>query len=114
ALFRLAFGTVGGGVTHSTVSVPGALCLEAAMTAVLVGTVFWFVARDRIAHLTPFAIPPVIAVLSWVGGAATGASLNPARSFGPAVAFGDLAGLWLYLLAPTAGAVIIALVWPRA
>ena len=114
ALFRLLFGSVAGGTTHVTVPLPAALALEAAMTAALVATVFWFGGRPRIAHLTPYAIPPVIALLSLVGGAATGTSLNPARSFGPAIAFGDLPDLWLYFAAPVLGAVTLALLWGSA
>lgn len=40
----------------------------------------------------------------WVG-PLTGASLNPARSLGPALVAGRLEHLWLYLVAPTLGAV---------
>lgn len=114
ALFRLLFGAVDGGVTHVTVSLPGALAVEASSTAALIATVFWFGGRERLAHLTPFAIPPVIALLSALGAAATGASLNPARSFGPALANGDLSDLWLYFVAPVAGGVALARMWPIA
>jgi aquaporin Z len=43
----------------------------------------------------------------------TGASVNPARSFGPAIFAGGkaLSQLWLFLVAPVAGAIIAALVW---
>ena len=36
----------------------------------------------------------------------TGASVNPARSIGSALVGGDLAGLWIYLVAPIIGAVV--------
>jgi Major intrinsic protein len=38
------------------------------------------------------------------GGPITGASMNPMRSLGPALVSGDLHALWLYILAPVAGA----------
>jgi aquaporin Z len=43
----------------------------------------------------------------------TGTSVNPARSLGPALFSGGkaLAQLWLFIVAPIAGAIIAALVW---
>jgi aquaporin Z len=40
------------------------------------------------------------------GGPVTGGSMNPARSFGPALISGHFASLWIYLIAPVAGAYI--------
>jgi aquaporin Z len=108
ALFRALWGSVassvGGGVTHPTVPVGVALGLEAGMTAALVAIIAVFVSRERLARWTPLAIWPVLAVMIWLAGPLTGTSLNPARSAGSALAFGDLADLWLYVAAPVAGA----------
>ena len=46
--------------------------------------------------------PPAVLV----GGPVSGASMNPARSLGPALASGQLAFPWIYLTAPLMGAVL--------
>jgi glycerol uptake facilitator-like aquaporin len=52
------------------------------------------------------AVGGTIAMASLVGGPASGASLNPARSLGPAVVSAELDGLWIYLTAPFVGGVL--------
>ncbi len=114
-MFRALWGpSLDGAVTHWSVSLPAAIGLEAVMTAALVGTIFAFNAREQLAMWTPLAIVPVITVLVWAGGPATGTSLNPAALGGPALAFGDLRQLWLYFAAPVLGAVAVALLARRA
>ena len=44
-------------------------------------------------------------------GPITGAALNPARWFGPALVSGDWSNAWIYILAPTVGAVLAALAY---
>jgi glycerol uptake facilitator-like aquaporin len=104
---------VGGGVTHPAVPAAAAIALEAAMTALLVAVIVACVSSARLERFTPLVIWPVIALLIWLLSPDTGTSLNPARSAGPAVAFGDLRDLWLYVVAPTAGALAAALPWAR-
>ncbi len=52
------------------------------------------------------AVGAVIALEALFAGPVCGASMNPARSLGPALVSGNLGDLWIYLLAPIAGAVL--------
>jgi len=49
--------------------------------------------------------------LIFVAGPISGGSFNPARSIGPALVSGDFSSLWIYLIAPTFGAVLAAFSW---
>jgi aquaporin NIP len=57
------------------------------------------------------AIGGTIGLDAMFGGPISGASMNPMRSLGPALVSGDLHALWLYLVAPVAGASIGALLY---
>ena len=50
----------------------------------------------------------------WLGSPWTGASLNPARSAGPAIASADVGDLWNYLAGPSAAAVAVGMAWRAA
>jgi aquaporin NIP len=54
------------------------------------------------------AIGATVGLDAMFGGPVTGASLNPARSLGPAIGAGDFTSIWVYLTAPFAGAVLAA------
>ena len=62
----------------------------------------------RRARWTPLAEVPLLTVIIWLGSPWTGASL-PARRKDPALAFGDVRDLWIYLTAPSAAALVIGL-----
>jgi MIP family channel proteins len=57
------------------------------------------------------AIGGTVGLDSMFGGPITGASMNPARSLGPAIAAGDYTAIWVYLLAPLLGAAVAALAY---
>src|SRR5204863_2351831 len=52
------------------------------------------------------AIGGTIGLEAMFGGPISGASMNPMRSLGPAIVSGDLHSIWVYLLAPVAGAAL--------
>jgi len=57
------------------------------------------------------AIGGTVGLDAMFGGPVSGASMNPARSFGPAVVSGDVHALWIYLIAPLIGAGVGALTY---
>ena len=54
----------------------------------------------------PLAVGAYIMAWGTMGGPFEGASMNPARSFGPDLALGNLSTWWIYLIGPVAGAVL--------
>jgi aquaporin NIP len=59
------------------------------------------------------AIGGAVTLGALVGGSVSGGSMNPARSFGPAIVSGDLTGIWIYLTAPVIGAVAGSITYQR-
>ncbi|VXA92898.1 conserved membrane hypothetical protein [Flavobacterium sp. 9AF] len=57
------------------------------------------------------AIGSVVGLEAMFAGPICGASMNPARSLGPAFVADQMSQLWIYLLAPTFGAAIAVFVW---
>jgi aquaporin NIP len=57
------------------------------------------------------AIGAVVGLEAMFAGPICGASMNPARSIAPAIVSGHLEHLWLYIIAPAAGAVLAITVW---
>jgi MIP family channel proteins len=92
---------------------PKALLLEAIMTFALVLVVFGTAIdpRGTFKSIAGFGIGLIVAADILVGGVLTGASMNPARSFGPALLTWTWTDFWVYILGPVAGAVIAAEVY---
>jgi MIP family channel proteins len=57
------------------------------------------------------AIGGTVGLDAMFGGPISGASMNPARSAGPAIVSGDLHALWLYIVAPILGAALAAVIY---
>lgn len=92
-----------------------AFLLEMVLTAVFV-MVILAVTDERFEHpaLAPLAIGLTLAAIHFVAIPATGTSVNPARSIGPALFAGPdaITQLWLFILAPLLGAAIAGIAYP--
>jgi MIP family channel proteins len=64
-----------------------------------------------IGEAAAIAIGGTVGLDAMFGGPISGASMNPARSIGPALVSGELHALWLYIIAPLAGAALGALTY---
>lgn len=106
ALLRATLGDVPLGVTHPAGSDIQALVWEVVLTFFLM-LVIVAVATDTraVGQGAAIAIGGTVALGAVVGGPISGASMNPARSIGPALVSGDLSDLWIYLVAPPIGAI---------
>jgi len=113
-LLRALFGGAArAGVTQPTGGVPQAFTLEIVATFFLVLVILGTADGSRlVGHNAGIAVGGTIALGGLLAGPISGASLNPARSIGPALATLDLNSLWLYIVAPCLGAVIaVGIVW---
>ena len=97
---------------HVGATVPGthgrpvAFVAEVVMGFALLTRILRFVAHPRIARWTPVAAGMLAATLVVLVAPISGTSINPARSFGPALWGHELAVVWIYLLAPPLGALL--------
>jgi aquaporin NIP len=81
--------------------------LELILTALLMFVVLGVSTGAREKGITAgIAIGSVIALEAMFAGPICGASMNPARSLAPAIVSLHLQSIWLYLLAPTMGALV--------
>jgi len=95
------------GATVPSVGVGAALLYEVLLTAILM-FVITAVATDTraVGAAAAIAIGGAVALDALFGGPVTGASMNPARSFGPALASGEWRDFWIYVAGPVAGAAL--------
>lgn len=98
------------GATIPTVSVGTALAIEFWLSFVLMATVLGASADERWGGGgAAIAIGMAVALDVLMGGPLTGASMNPARSLGPALVGGRWDSHWVYWAAPIAGMLAAAL-----
>lgn len=95
------------GATLVSDTVMQSFVLEFAITFLLMLIIIMVATGSKeVATLAGIAIGAAVAVLALVGGPISGASMNPARSLGPALVSGNLEHIWLYVVAPIIGAAL--------
>ena len=100
------------GATVPSVGVGPALLYEFVMTAFLMFVIVAVATDTRaVGPAAAIAIGGTVALDALFGGDVTGASMNPARSFGPALVASEWTDFWIYVLAPAAGALAGAVLY---
>ena len=96
----------------SGVSIGMGLTMEIVVTFALVFVIFaTAIDSGGMGNLAPIAIGLVVLVDHLVAVPITGASMNPARSFGPALVAGQWADHWIYWVGPLIGGAIAGIVY---
>ena len=100
------------GATVPSVGAGSALVYEAVLTAVLMFVIIAVATDTRaVGAAAAIAIGGTVGLDAIFGGPVTGASMNPARSFGPARAAGEWQDFWIYIAGPVIGAALGALAY---
>ncbi|MGO9320778.1 MAG: MIP/aquaporin family protein [Solirubrobacteraceae bacterium] len=114
ALACLFLDAVFGDVQHLGATLPGAgyadwqaLLMEVVLTASLVSVILGTASTaQNVGRVAALGVGGYIALAGLWSAPVSGTSMNPARSFGPALVSGDFSGYWVYVLGPIAGALI--------
>src|SRR5271163_646234 len=114
ALACLFLDAVFGNVQHLGATLPGAgyhdwqaLLMEVVLTAALVSVILGTASSaQNVGRVAALAIGGYIALAGLWSAPVSGTSMNPARSFGPALVSGDFSAYWVYVAGPLAGALI--------
>lgn len=113
-------GTAGRIAVKSAVNAPGvrgsavAFIAELTISFVLMAAILMASNRQALARYTPFIVGFLYAIFLFVEAPLSGTSLNPARTFAPALHVGHWHALWVYLAGPTLGMLVAAEVFLRA
>ena len=108
---KVNFGTQGGPSELLNSSIMAGITVEIILTFFLVTVIFLTAVHKKApAGIHGISIGGIVFLLHIVGVPLTGASMNPARTFGPAVVSGFWELHWLYWLAPIVGGIIAGVI----
>ena len=92
-------------------AVPDQLAIEVVLTFVFVLAILGVTSKESNGCVAGLVIGGALVLVHLLGIPFTGTSVNPARTFGPAIFAGTLSTYWVSCLGPLAGGVLAALVW---
>ena len=104
-------GDLGVTILSEGVGVGQGLVVEIVLTFFLVNTIFNTAVSGKAGNFAGLAIGLTLVLCILMGGPLTRASLNPARTLGPAIVSGNYADIWLYFVGPLVGAILAALLY---
>ena len=106
-------GGLGSNLAAGAGGIGGAILIEVVLTFIFVLTILGVTADPAKGNIAGVVIGLTLVFVHIVGIPLTGTSVNPARSIGPAIFAGGapLADLWIFIVAPLAGAALAALVY---
>ncbi len=107
----LRAGALGVPSLASSISLPQGIAIELIMGFLLVSAVFGTCVNSGSHRVGGFGIGLTLLVCVLVGGPLTGAAVNPARAFGPALIAGQWVAHIVWWVGPIAGGLLAALLW---
>jgi len=97
----------------ATTTLGSAIGIEAILTFFLMSAVLGTVVSAEAPRIAGFGIGLTLFVGVLIGGPLTGAALNPARAFGPALVSGQWISQGVYWVGPMLGALVAAFLWEK-
>jgi len=104
----IAFGTP---TLAATIQLPQAILVEAVLAFFLMSAVYGTCISGSAPRIGGFGVGLTLLFCILVGGPLTGAAVNPARAFGPALISGQWLAHVVWWVGPILGAVLAALLW---
>ncbi len=116
---ELGMGTNGfGEASAAGIGVVGALIAEIILTCVFVFAIIGVTSKEKFGNVSGIVIGLTLTLVHLMGLPITGTSVNPARSFGPALVLAlsgngstALSQVWVFIVAPVIGAAIAAVLY---